>query len=163
MADAAKYLETAIEHTVRAIASLGPGEVTRISNLRRENVIDWLSASVDFDADERPWRLTLVTPTTSARELAKRKAGKDQLPEQPSTDVLRGFARSAVEAVVALDNRGGRTPRIQCDITPCVGPPAATGEDVVGQEWVVVLQHEITVLVRLQERRHEAAPSRSSR
>jgi hypothetical protein len=154
--DTARYLEQAMDATRESLASKVSGEVSIIAGLNSRWVHRWLSARIDFGVPDVAWSLTLIASDTSAGRIARAEpaAGSGPFSEAVSVAALTSLAQEVFDALRGEGLQRHATP--QCEIRTCIGPPPCEGGVVSAEKWVLALQSEILVMVRLSERREPA-------
>jgi DNA-binding response OmpR family regulator len=147
------YLANALDATRECLASRVSTEVATLSGLNTHWLQRWLSARIDFDGPDAAWSLTLIACDASAGRIAKADptAGAGPFTEALSVSALTSLALEAFEAIRGEGVRClDTTPH--CEIRTCTGAPPVADGVVSAEKWVLALQFEILVLVRLSER-----------
>ena len=148
-----KYLEKALNATREYIASRTTGEVATVSGLSSRWLQRWLSARIDFDGPDVGWSLWLITADTSAARLVRAEpaAGAPAISEANCVSALTALASAAFEPI-RRDGTVCQDPVPQCEVQTCAGSPVMEDGVVSSDKWVLALQNEILVLVRISER-----------
>jgi len=149
----AAHLERAMDAAREYLASRVTGEVATIAGLSTRWLQRWLSIRFDFSTPDGVWSLTCIASDTSGIRIARAEpaAGAGPFTEASAITSLTALALEAFEAI-QRDRPAGLPATPHCEIQTCTGPPSAEDGVISAEKWVLALQSEILLLIRLSER-----------